>query len=160
MKLFVAVLLLALAGQSAAWTFSEGRHPKSHEPMREYALDFLNTDRNSYYNAVVRLRAIGPSYKPRWEVHIELRWFGELMCNWLRERCWIEFVGRDGAVLEVHVRPGHRYTVINDPRIAAAIIAHLAGADSLQMRFKAKGGFANYHASVTRPLFLDQMYLR
>jgi len=43
MKLFVAVLLLALTGKSAAWTFSEGRHPKSQEPIRDYVLYLANT---------------------------------------------------------------------------------------------------------------------
>lgn len=160
MKLFVAVLLFALAGESAAWTFSEGLHPKSQEPIREHALDFRNTDRNAYHDAVVRLRAIGPSHSPRWEVLIELRWLGELMCNGLRERCWIEFIGRNGSVLGVDVRPGHRYTAINDSRTAASIIAHLSEVETLQMKFKVKGGFAHYRANVTRRLDPEQLHLK
>lgn len=160
MKALLAVLLFALAGKSAAWTFSDGRHPTLREPMREYALELKNTDKNSYYNGVIRLRAIGPSHSPRWEVLIELRWLGELMCNALRERCWIEFIGRNGSVLGVDVRPGHRYTAINDSRTAASIIAHLSEVETLQMKFKVKGGFAHYRANVTRRLDPERLYLK
>lgn len=60
MKVLLAVLLFALAGKSAAWTFSDGRHPALREPMLDYAIELKNTDENSYYNGVIRLRAIAP----------------------------------------------------------------------------------------------------